>query len=218
MTWGWAEPQGRRHKFAANQWRIVQISGALYQGGARWGRRRGGDGGTVFCLFMEQSFTSPDTPPNLYPEGFQGNFIPVDAASRRGVGPDVGERDGEDGQLAPRVESLLDDTVGGVYLAHAGICDLDLRGSGQSLYAWSGRAGVFLDLIAGPALTDWKPKIGCIVEREEHAAEGEEGEANEEVAERSSSTSDRGLLGDRKAYLSAWDPSLMLRSTMSINL
>ncbi|KAJ6450840.1 hypothetical protein C8R47DRAFT_1260577 [Mycena vitilis] len=81
MTWGWAEPQGRRHKFAANQWRIVQISGALYQGGARWGRRRGGDGGTVFCLFMEQSFTSPDTPPNLYPEGFQGNFIPVDAAA-----------------------------------------------------------------------------------------------------------------------------------------
>ncbi|KAJ6450844.1 hypothetical protein C8R47DRAFT_1084309 [Mycena vitilis] len=81
MTWGWAEPQGRRHKFAANQWHIVQISGALYQGGARWGRRRGGDGGTVFCLFMEQSFTSPDTPPNLYPEGFQGNFIPVDAAA-----------------------------------------------------------------------------------------------------------------------------------------
>ncbi|KAJ6447751.1 hypothetical protein C8R47DRAFT_1231301 [Mycena vitilis] len=27
------------------------------------------------------SFTSPDTPPNLYPEGFQGNFIPVDAAA-----------------------------------------------------------------------------------------------------------------------------------------
>ncbi|KAJ6452745.1 hypothetical protein C8R47DRAFT_1329437 [Mycena vitilis] len=32
-------------------------------------------------LARARSFTSPDTPQNLYPEGFQGNFIPVDAAA-----------------------------------------------------------------------------------------------------------------------------------------
>ncbi|KAJ7645633.1 hypothetical protein DFH06DRAFT_591344 [Mycena polygramma] len=36
---------------------------------------------THYGFWGASSFTSPDTPPNLYPEGFQGNFIPIDAAA-----------------------------------------------------------------------------------------------------------------------------------------
>ncbi|KAJ6557206.1 hypothetical protein DFH09DRAFT_922828 [Mycena vulgaris] len=34
---------------------------------------------THYGFWGAQSFTSPNTPPNLYPEGFQGNSIPIDA-------------------------------------------------------------------------------------------------------------------------------------------
>ncbi|KAJ6448462.1 hypothetical protein C8R47DRAFT_1231009 [Mycena vitilis] len=71
MTWGWP---GRRDGVT----NLPQISGALYKSVARC-TRVGHDGDGGVAGMAAPSFTSPEHAPNLYPEGFQGNFIPVDA-------------------------------------------------------------------------------------------------------------------------------------------